>query len=65
MHIEVTSVNPNATNQILMGLKRRDIIRAKGDELFNLVLDCEEVAKELGYDFEYKENGDLSFKDKQ
>lgn len=59
MNLEVLSNNVNATEQILMGIRRRSEIKDASDEV------CEEVAKELRLKFERKENGDLLFKDLQ
>jgi len=59
MNLEVLSNNVNATEQILMGIRRRSEIKDANDEV------CEEVAKELRLKFERKENGDLLFKDLQ
>ena len=65
MNVEVLSIHPNASTWIIAGLKRRT------SNLINLstqhTLDglCNEVADELGFEYERKDNGNLYFKDKQ
>lgn len=60
MKLEVLSNQTNATNWIIAGIKRRTSkLEDTNDEI------CEEVAKELGFEFERKQDGNLSFKDKQ
>lgn len=58
MNIEVLSVESNATNWIIMALKRRtNKLKEIDDEM------CEEVAKELRMKYTKKDNGDLYFED--
>lgn len=59
MKLEVLSKEPNATNWILAGFKRRtNSVKEIDDEL------CNEVAEELKMRYTKKENGDLLFEDK-
>lgn len=60
MILEILSKQANASNWIIAGLKRRGTnLNDTTDEI------CEEVADELGFIFEHKENGNLSFEDIQ
>lgn len=59
MKLEVLSKESNATNWIIAGLKRR--VKDLNDTTDEL---CEEVANELGFKFERKQNGNYSFEDK-
>lgn len=60
MKLEVLSIQGQATNWIIAGLKRRNYTYY--DDVVDL---CEEVAKELKMEFELKQDGTLFFKDKQ
>ena len=60
MKLEVLSTHSNATNWIIMGLKRRiQNINEATDEI------CEEVAEELGFEFKKKDDNIYYFGDKQ
>jgi hypothetical protein len=59
MKLEVLSKESNATTWIIAGLKRRVKNLDEATEET-----CEEVAKELGFKFERKQNGNYSFEDK-
>ena len=60
--LEVLSKESNATNWIISGLNRHKL--QSTDYTDNIVSICKEVANELQFTFEHKENNIMSFTDK-